>query len=216
MRKIELWRPVKGYEGFYEVSNTNKIRSISRTVVYMKQGKPVARQYKGRELKPELSKDGYSLVILCKNGKPKAFYLHTIVALAFPEICGEWFEGATVNHKDWNRSNNVPENIEWVPLSYNCRYHKPSPFKPIISRKIPLVVENIESGEKKYFLHRSDCIDYLGMKSTCNLLYYLKTGSLYKKLFLIQLLDEKDERFNDLKVLNSPTQEQVDFYGYTS
>ena len=30
--KEEIWKPVKGYEGFYEVSNLGRIRSLDRTV----------------------------------------------------------------------------------------------------------------------------------------------------------------------------------------
>ena len=28
----EVWKPIKGYEGLYEVSNTEKIKSLKRTV----------------------------------------------------------------------------------------------------------------------------------------------------------------------------------------
>ena len=30
---IEEWRPVVGYEGLYEVSNTGRVRSVDRYVV---------------------------------------------------------------------------------------------------------------------------------------------------------------------------------------
>ena len=43
MEQLEIWSPVSGYEGLYEVSNTGKIRSIERTTV-------VGRRGSGREL----------------------------------------------------------------------------------------------------------------------------------------------------------------------
>lgn len=49
-------------------------------------------------------------------------YVHRLVARAFPEICGEWFEGAQVNHKDENPANNAAWNLEWCTPYYNVNY----------------------------------------------------------------------------------------------
>lgn len=40
----------------------------------------------------------------------------------FPEICGEWFEGATCNHKDEDPTNNAALNLEWLSVGDNIRY----------------------------------------------------------------------------------------------
>lgn len=44
MEKIEIWKPVIGYEGLYEVSSFGRVRSLDRTVndslgrVYVRKG----------------------------------------------------------------------------------------------------------------------------------------------------------------------------------
>ena len=66
-----------------------------------------------REKKPCKNKDGYVLVSLTNNGKPKSFYVHRLVALHFiknddPENKIE------IDHFDNIRHNNKIENLEWV------------------------------------------------------------------------------------------------------
>ena len=33
---MEEWRPVKGYEGLYEVSDTGRVRALPRTIIRKK------------------------------------------------------------------------------------------------------------------------------------------------------------------------------------
>lgn len=42
--------------------------------------------------------------------------------MAFQDICGKWFDGAVINHKDENPLNNAATNLEWCSRSYNTRY----------------------------------------------------------------------------------------------
>lgn len=76
---------------------------------------------------------GYRTVSM---GRGCEYGFHTLVAKAFPEICGEWFEGCEIHHKDFNKLNNVPENLivlshsEHRKLHYqykNDDFKKPSP-----------------------------------------------------------------------------------------
>ena len=100
----ERWKPVKGYESLYEVSNTGKVRSIYR--------------YK-RVLKPMISNSGYERVDLFKNKCRKQFSVHRLVAIAFIDNP----DGKEiVNHKDENKRNNNAENLEWVTHIENCHY----------------------------------------------------------------------------------------------
>lgn len=64
-------------------------------------------------------KDGYLKVILYKNGKPKSFQVHRLVASAFIENPLNLSE---VNHRDENPSNNRVENLEWCTRKYNMNY----------------------------------------------------------------------------------------------
>lgn len=117
----EIWRTVKviTYEGEvfvfdnYVVSNTGKIKSL-----YDNCGK-IRKQWK--ELKPDLT-GRYSRVVLFRDGKRSRFSVHRIVATTFPEICGDWFDGAVINHKDCNTRNNAACNLEWCTSDYNNNY----------------------------------------------------------------------------------------------
>ena len=102
----EIWRDIEGYEGLYQVSNLGRVKSF----------------YRGIIMRPLLDHSGYLSVALHKNKLEKRFKVHRLVAKAFPEICGEWFDGAQVNHKDCNTTNNNAFNLEWCTAKYNCNY----------------------------------------------------------------------------------------------
>ena len=107
----EIWRPVVGYEGLYEVSNTGRVRSLDRYV---------RRNYfkKGRILKLN-DRRGYLFVELCLNNKTKNFSVHRLVAQAFipnPDNLPQ------VNHIDEDKLNNRVENLEWCDSKYNSNY----------------------------------------------------------------------------------------------
>lgn len=109
------WKPINGYEGMYEVSDSGEVRSCDR---YIKTDirHVTSRLIKGRILTQNTKSNGYRTVDLCKNGKVKTTTVHRIVANAFlPNPNGLRF----VNHKDSNRCNNSADNLEWVTSSEN-------------------------------------------------------------------------------------------------
>ena len=63
---IEEWRPIVGFEGLYEVSNTGQVRNC-----------------RGKLLRQGLNNNGYLKCVLCKKGKTKTIYIHRLVAQAF-------------------------------------------------------------------------------------------------------------------------------------
>lgn len=69
MTEQEIWRPVKDYEGLYEVSNFGRVRSLTRKV---KTSKGITQTWIGQMLTPGKSGNGYYYVTLSKNGKSKS------------------------------------------------------------------------------------------------------------------------------------------------
>lgn len=101
---IEEWRPVSGYEEFYSVSNTGKVRSLRLNI----------------ELKPSLSFKGYLRIVLWSpTGTRLTGIVHRLVAQAFipnPE------NKPQINHIDCQRSNNHVSNLEWCTPKENTAH----------------------------------------------------------------------------------------------
>jgi len=111
----EIWKPVVGYEGLYEVSNTGKIKAIERALFY----RGCYRVHKERVLNQETYAQGYLRVTLSKNNLPKRRSVHRAVAQAFlpnPE------NKETINHKNGIKTDNSVENLEWATWTENNRH----------------------------------------------------------------------------------------------
>lgn len=133
--KTEIWRPVAGYEGLYEVSNLGRVRSLARR---LKNG----HFWVEKILVPTFS--NYMRVQLCKDGISKRHLVHRLVARAFPEICGRWFEGCVVHHMDCNPRNNAASNLKVCTQAYNCNY-EPSK-KLMIEHQHSIAINQLKDG----------------------------------------------------------------------
>lgn len=110
----QVWKPVIGYEGLYEVSNHGNVRSLNRVIVENNTNK--VRSIKGVNLSIANSKRGYRVVVLCKDGTEKIRNVHQLVAESFiPNLENK----PCINHKDFNRLNNRVENLEWCTYAEN-------------------------------------------------------------------------------------------------
>ncbi|MBR6538078.1 MAG: HNH endonuclease [Lachnospiraceae bacterium] len=120
MGKTEEWRSVKGYEGFYEVSNLGNVRSLARRHRTF-DGVKVINGVKG--LSPTDNGNGYLIISLSKDGMRKKRYIHRLVAEAFiNKPKGKKY----VNHIDYNRKNNNVNNLEWCTQAENIEHSKPN------------------------------------------------------------------------------------------
>lgn len=105
----EKWKPIFGYEQLYEVSTHGRIKSLPRKVWCNCR----SRKYRYTQAKiiAPAEKDGYINIVLLDNNHRKRFRVHRLVAFAFipnPENKPE------INHKDFDKSNNHIDNLEWV------------------------------------------------------------------------------------------------------
>ncbi len=108
-------KPVKGYEGLYEVDHEGRVFSLQR-VVLQSDGKK--RKVKGMELIPNKNKTGYYTFNLCKNNVHTSFLAHRLVAFAFlNELYTD--DKPDINHIDGNKMNNNVSNLEWVSKGEN-------------------------------------------------------------------------------------------------
>ena len=114
---MENWKDIKGYEGFYQVSDCGNVRSLERDV-YCQDG-TFHHHVEEKILVSCVNGRGYANVNLYKNGKRKNILIHRLVAMAFipnPE------NKPMINHKDENPLNNCVDNLEWCTASYNANY----------------------------------------------------------------------------------------------
>lgn len=106
---MEEWRDIKDYEGYYQVSNLGRVRSLPRIIT---KNNSCEVELKGKILKNSLSNIGYYVVNI--DGRPRL--VHRLVAECFVE---NTFNEKIINHKDLNKLNNHYLNLEWCNYEHN-------------------------------------------------------------------------------------------------
>ena len=153
----EIWKDVVGYEGYYQVSNLGRARSLDRIASN-------GRKIKGKILSTKVNTPPYyPRVSLSVNGKMKLVQVHRLVAQAFvynpdPE------HKTQVGHKDESRTNNRADNLEWVTPKENSnmplhreRVSKANEGKVLSAEtksKISLSQKGKYKGEKNPFYNK--------------------------------------------------------------
>ena len=103
----EIWKPIPGYERFYEVSNQGRVRSLNRET---KDAMGRTRQWKGRILNPIKNNNGYLKVGLYKDGATQQKNIHRLVLETFD---GEPREGQVACHNNGEPTDNRLANLRW-------------------------------------------------------------------------------------------------------
>jgi len=109
----EEWREIKGTQKKYYVSNKGRIKSLC--------------DYESIIMKPYKTKKGYCKISIKINNKKRQFFVHTLVAEYFWEVCGKPKDDTwQIHHLDNNKSNNCSNNLIYVSKEqhYNLHYKK--------------------------------------------------------------------------------------------
>jgi NUMOD4 motif/HNH endonuclease len=107
----EIWKPVIGFEGFYEISNRGRVKSLARKVwIKSRWGQHQQISVRERVLAATPDKEGYLCVMFAKDGKRWCKKIHRLVLETF---IGQSPPGMQCRHLDGNRLNNAPNNLCW-------------------------------------------------------------------------------------------------------
>jgi hypothetical protein len=147
--ETEIWKPIPGYEGLYEVSSFGRVKSLDRIITRKK----VDTFIKGDLKCMSVNNSGYYKVSLYKENKYRNFYVHKLVFCAFNNI--GLMVRIMINHLDEDKLNNKISNLELTNSRENATYSINKKITSSIYTGVYLK-KTTKSG-KTYFYWRS-CI----------------------------------------------------------
>lgn len=123
---MEIFKPIKGYEGKYEIGDHGTVYS----------------HFLKKPLIPKKSRSGYLRVTLCDGSNNQhTFTIHRLVAMAF---ISNPKNKPTVNHKNEIKTDNRVENLEWMTNAeqniYGTRIKRAREHTNYKARKIDYIV----------------------------------------------------------------------------
>lgn len=156
-KEIEIWKPIKGYEGLYEVSNKQRVRSVDRVLNH-----PTGKCLVKSKIKTlQISNKGYYCLSLYKNGKGKVHLLHRLIAIAFIPNLSNLHE---IDHINGDKKDNRIENLRWCTRKINMNnpitksrmsvYYKNESFKE--RRMQARILNNRRTAPKKVYQYTID------------------------------------------------------------
>ena len=157
----ERWKPIQGFEGYYEISNYGRVKSVSR-MAGLKPIKCIILKAGARQA------GSYLFCKLYKKQVPTPVTIHRLVAIHFipnPENKPE------VNHKDGVKGNPHYLNLEWsthaenIQHSFDVLKRKPTKNYGYYGSNKKPVAEVSKSGE---IIKIYDCIVYAGKETKIN------------------------------------------------
>lgn len=107
----EIWKPIQGYEGIYEISSLGRVKTLER--------RDCRGQYRKSILLKAASVRGYLQIQLWNNRMSRIYKIHRLVAQVFipnPE------NKPQVNHKNGVKTDNNVENLEWCTSLENIHH----------------------------------------------------------------------------------------------
>lgn len=174
----EVWKPISGLEGIYEVSSIGRVRSQARVAGNLFR--------KDRILTPRNDAGGYLVVSIGLPYKYSNKRVHRLVAEAFipnPENYPQ------ANHIDEDKSNNCVNNLEWCTAKYNMNHGTAKTRKWDGRRSLYEVVDSSGAVIKQYLDYTSykplevdDIKKYHRLKANKGLTVPLPNGNFLKRL----------------------------------
>jgi hypothetical protein len=156
----EIWKDVVGYEGYYQVSNTGKVKSLVRIANLKNQWGDYSRSVKSKILKPVLTFNGRPRVDLLG----KLLSVSRLVAFAFIDNPHGYPE---INHIDGNPMNNYSTNLEWCTRGHNMKH----------AHDTGLI---IRTGRDRLVLDITTGVYFDTLKSACTALNLSYTNTSYR------------------------------------
>jgi len=157
----EVWKPIKDYEGLYEISNMGRVKSLSRKT-------KTKILTKDKIMKTKKGGGGYIQAKLSKKSKIYSPIVSRLVAEAF---CEKPHYANVVNHIDSVRHNNIWTNLEWVTHSQNmkhafkCGHHTQKGEKNNMAKLNMEIVKEIRKyAEENSHLSQRQIAEKFGLK----------------------------------------------------
>lgn len=126
----ELWKPIKGYEQLYWVSNKGRVKNNRKLMKFYR------------------INSGYLCIDFTSNKVKKKFLVHRVVATNFLENTEDYPE---VNHIDENKDNNTTDNLEWCSRSHNKQHSIASgTYHKIFTTRNSLGKKHLPNPTSKY------------------------------------------------------------------
>ena len=108
---IEQWRDISGWEGFYQVSNLGRVKSLARTIPVTRRGWGPRRIRERVLMQQALPRYGHRLVTLQRTGVIQTLLVHRLVLTAFVGPCPTGMQ--CCHFPDRDPANNRLENLRW-------------------------------------------------------------------------------------------------------
>ncbi|MBO7322822.1 MAG: HNH endonuclease [Bacteroidales bacterium] len=143
----EVWKPIKGFEEEYKISNEGQVFSIRRNKL----------------LKPKIDRYGYKVVALSKEGKLHHRTIHRLVAQAFIPNPSHL---PTVNHINEVKTDNRVSNLEWLSVADNDNHGSRNARMADSKSKLP-VVQIFPGGNTVVYKGVKDAWRITGINRNC-------------------------------------------------
>lgn len=154
----EIWKDIKGYEGYYQVSNFGRVKSLARYRIGS-YGKP--QKVYEKILKQTIMNNGYLTVVLSNNKIYKQKLVHRLVAETFILNLENKKE---VNHINGDKTNNHVTNLEYVSHHDNQKHAS---------------INNLMAVGEKHGRHKLIENDVLEIRKLKGILSYSKISKKY-------------------------------------